>query len=257
MKRFGIFAAGMAVMLLIFSLATGASAVSGQVEYNRAGISLFGKDQVRVGESFTAPNGQQVPSVITFVDIAGGKTNYLSVRQISEILGIEVNWDASKNRVNFGEDRSVGQKLTFGEASEIPPTNPTAPVFGTVCGPFTEIDPTQAAGKTLSGVLQDNTKIQTTCGYSTGGTFFPENGNYIVFTVTNNGTTPQISNAGRVRIMGGFDTFTSVSIAPGETLTRAFYIADNAKELESTLSLGVYDRGTAESDVTVSLKQYK
>ena len=86
MKRFGTFAAGMAVMLLICSLAGGASAAGGQVEFNRAGISLFGEDHVRAGESYTAPNGQQVPSVITYVDNAGGKTNYLSVRQISELL---------------------------------------------------------------------------------------------------------------------------------------------------------------------------
>lgn len=44
---------------------------------------------------------------------------------------------------------------------------------------------------------------------------------------------------------------------PGETLARVFYIADGAKELESTLSLGVYDEGTTQSDITVSLKQYK
>ncbi|EOS62615.1 hypothetical protein [Oscillibacter sp. 1-3] len=251
MKRFGTFAAGMAVMLLICSLAGGASAAGGQVEFNRAGISLFGEDHVRAGESYTAPNGQQVPSVITYVDNAGGKTNYLSVRQISELLNVDINWDAQKNRVNFGQDRSADQKLTIGT------TPPEAGSQNTVHGPFTEIDPDKAAGKTLTGVLQDNTRVQTTCGYSTGGTFYPSNGNYIVLTVTNNGSTTQISNAGRARTLGGFDTFASVRIAPGETLTRAFYIADDAKELESTLSLGVYDEGVAESDITVSLKQYE
>ena len=251
MKRFGTFAAGMAVMLLICSLAGGASAAGGQVEFNRAGISLFGEDHVRAGESYTAPNGQQVPSVITYVDNAGGKTNYLSVRQISELLNVDINWDAQKNRVNFRQDRSADQKLTIGT------TPPEAGSQNTVHGPFTEIDPDKAAGKTLTGVLQDNTRVQTTCGYSTGGTFYPSNGNYIVLTVTNNGSTTQISNAGRARTLGGFDTFASVRIAPGETLTRAFYIADDAKELESTLSLGVYDEGVAESDITVSLKQYE
>ena len=251
MKRFGTFAAGMAVMLLICSLAGGASAAGGQVEFNRAGISLFGEDHVRAGESYTAPNGQQVPSVITYVDNAGGKTNYLSFRQISELLNVDINWDAQKNRVNFGQDRSADQKLTIGT------TPPEAGSQNTVHGPFTEIDPDKAAGKTLTGVLQDNTRVQTTCGYSTGGTFYPSNGNYIVLTVTNNGSTTQISNAGRARTLGGFDTFASVRIAPGETLTRAFYIADDAKELESTLSLGVYDEGVAESDITVSLKQYE
>ena len=254
MKRFGTFAAGMAVMLLICSLAGGASAAGGQVEFNRAGISLFGEDHVRAGESYTAPNGQQVPSVITYVDNAGGKTNYLSVRQISELLNVDINWDAQKNRVNFGQDRSANQNLTIGTT---PPEGSAAPTQNTVRGPFTDIDPDKAAGKTLAGVLQDNTRVRTTCGYSTGATFYPSHGNYIVFTVTNNGSTTQISNAGQARTLGGYNMFASVPIAPGETLTRAFYIADDAKELESTLSLGVYDEGVAESDITVSLKQYE
>ena len=44
----------------------------------------------------------------------------------------------------------------------------------------------------------------------------------------------------------------------GETLTRAFTIADGAEELESTLAFGVYAKGVSGlSDITVSLKQYK
>ena len=85
MKKYGSFAAGMVAMLLVFSLVGGASAASSRVEYNRAGISLFGEDKVLVGENYKAPNGQEVPSVITYVDVTGGKTNYLSIRQISEL----------------------------------------------------------------------------------------------------------------------------------------------------------------------------
>ena len=44
----------------------------------------------------------------------------------------------------------------------------------------------------------------------------------------------------------------------GETLTRAFTIADGAEELESTLAFGVSAKGVSGlSDITVSLKQYK
>nr|WP_326127078.1 hypothetical protein [uncultured Oscillibacter sp.] len=156
--------------------------------------------------------------------------------------------------MNFGQDRSADQTLTIGTT---PPEASGAASQDAVQGPFTKVDPGSIAGKTLAGVLQDNTRVQTTCGYSTGAAFYPSNGNYIVFTVTNNGSTTQVSNAGRARTLGGFDTFASVRIAPGETLVRVFYIADGAKELESTLSLGVYDEGTAQSDITVSLKQYK
>lgn len=258
MKKYGSFVAGMVAMLMVVSSVGSVSAASSRVEYNKAGISLFGEDRVLTGESFKAPNGQEVPSVITYVDVTGGTTNYLSIRQISELLGIEVRWDGQKNRVNLGTDLAdyvvVGGKEDDGSI----PANATKPVLGTVHGPFTEIDPAKAAGKSLTGVLQDNTKVQTTCGYSLEGTFYPEDCSYIVLTVTNNGSAVQTVTAGRALTLGGFEKFTSVDIGAGETLTRAFSIADGAEELESTLAFGVYTKGVSGlSDITVSLKQYK
>lgn len=258
MKKYGSFVAGMVAMLMVVSSVGSVSAASSRVEYNKAGISLFGEDKVLTGESYKAPNGQEVPSVITYVDVTGGKTNYLSIRQISELLGIEVRWDGQKNRVNLGADPAdyvvIGGKEDDGSI----PANATKPVLGTVHGPFTEIDPVKAAGKSLTGVLQDNTKVQTTCGYSLEGTFYPEDCSYIVLTVTNNGSAVQTVTAGRALTLGGFEKFTSVDIGAGETLTRAFSIADGAEELESTLAFGVYAKGVSGlSDITVSLKQYK
>lgn len=258
MKKYGSFVAGMVAMLMVVSSVGSVSAASSRVEYNKAGISLFGEDRVLTGESFKAPNGQEVPSVITYVDVTGGTTNYLSIRQISELLGIEVRWDGQKNRVNLGTDPAdyvvVGGKEDDGSI----PANATKPVLGTVHGPFTEIDPAKAAGKSLTGVLQDNTKVQTTCGYSLEGTFYPEDCSYIVLTVTNNGSAVQTVTAGRALTLGGFEKFTSVDIGAGETLTRAFSISDGAEELESTLAFGVYTKGVSGlSDITVSLKQYK
>lgn len=258
MKKYGSFVTGMVAMLMVVSSVGSVSAASSRVEYNKAGISLFGEDRVLTGESFKAPNGQEVPSVITYVDVTGGTTNYLSIRQISELLGIEVRWDGQKNRVNLGTDPAdyvvVGGKEDDGSI----PANATKPVLGTVHGPFTEIDPAKAAGKSLTGVLQDNTKVQTTCGYSLEGTFYPEDCSYIVLTVTNNGSAVQTVTAGRALTLGGFEKFTSVDVGAGETLTRAFSIADGAEELESTLAFGVYAKGVSGlSDITVSLKQYK
>lgn len=197
MKKYRSFTAGVVATLMAVSTVGTALAASSRVEYNKAGISLFGEDKVLTGESYKAPNGQDVPSVITYVDETGGKTNYLSIRQISELLGIEVRWDGQKNRVNLGADPAdyvvVGGKEDDGSI----PANATKPVLGTVHGPFTEIDPAKAAGKSLTGVLQDNTKVQTTCGYSLEGTFYPEDCSYIVLTVTNNGSAVQTVTAGR------------------------------------------------------------
>ncbi len=256
MKRHGSFVAGMTAMFLIVSLVGSASAAAGRVEYNRAGIALFGKDQVIAGESYTAPNGQKVPAVITYIDEMENTTNYLSVRQISELLGVKVQWDSQKNRVNIGDDPA--SYVTVGNKGDDIPPNPTKPVLGTVRGPFTEIDPAEVADKTLTGVMQSNTKVQTTCGFSTLDTIYPEDGKYVVLTVTNNGSDRQTVTAARALTLGGFEMFTSVDIGAGQTLTRAFRIADGAPELESRLSCGVYATDAkGSSDLTISLKQYK
>ena len=89
MKKFRSFTAGVVATLMAVSTVGTALAASSRVEYNKAGISLFGENKVLTGESYKAPNGQDVPSVITYVDETGGKTIYLSIRQISELLGIE------------------------------------------------------------------------------------------------------------------------------------------------------------------------
>lgn len=109
----------------------------------------------------------------------------------------------------------------------------------------------------MKGVLQDNTKARTICGYSLEATFYPEDGNYILLTVTNHGSATQTVVAGRSLTLGGFEKFTSVDLAAGETLTRAFFLADDAEEMMSTLAFGVYARGGSLSDITVSLKQYQ
>ena len=191
-KKYGSFVAGMAAMLLVASLVGSVFAASSRVEYNQAGISLFGEDKVLAGETCKAPNGQGVPSVIIYVDVAEDKTNYLSIRQISKLLGIEVRRDSQKNRVNLGAAPAdyvvVGGKRGDGSI----PANATTPVLGGVHGPFTEIDPVKAAGKSLSGIIQDNTKLQTTCCYS--------------LTVTNNGSAMQTATAGRTLTLGGFES---------------------------------------------------
>ena len=43
-KKYGSFVAGMAAMLLVASLVGSVFAASSRVEYNQAGISLFGED---------------------------------------------------------------------------------------------------------------------------------------------------------------------------------------------------------------------
>ena len=105
-KNLPPFLAGMATMAMSLALVGTALAVGAKVEYNQAGVALCGQPQVTAGETWTAPNGQNVPTMITYVDEAGGKTNYLSLRQISEMLKIPVHWNAAEKRVELGDERA-------------------------------------------------------------------------------------------------------------------------------------------------------
>lgn len=78
MKKFRSFTAGVVATLMAVSTVGTALAASSRVEYNKAGISLFGENKVLTGESYKAPNGQDVPSVITYVDETG-RQNQLSL----------------------------------------------------------------------------------------------------------------------------------------------------------------------------------
>lgn len=101
-KNHTSFVSGLVTGVLTVTMMGSALAAGGKVEYNRAGIALCGEPQVAAGETWTAPNGQEVPTMITYVDAAGGKTNYLSLRQISQMLAIPVKWNEAENRVEMG-----------------------------------------------------------------------------------------------------------------------------------------------------------
>ena len=102
-KRFPSFLAGAAAALALTALATSALAASGQVQFNFAGVALDGEMKITAGSDITAPNGRQVPGSILYVDEAGGKTNYLPIRTISELLGVEVGYDSASRTVLLGE----------------------------------------------------------------------------------------------------------------------------------------------------------
>nr|WP_325216969.1 DUF4367 domain-containing protein [uncultured Oscillibacter sp.] len=67
---------------------------------------------------FAAANAQKIPGSILYTDAAGGKTNYLPIRTISELLGVEIGYDSAAKTVLLGKQRVPG-----GETSVTNPSN--------------------------------------------------------------------------------------------------------------------------------------
>ena len=110
MKHRGSFLAGMVTAVLILALGTTVLAAAGKVSFNFANIALDGEVQVAAGADLTAANGQKVPGSIVYTDEAGGTTNYLPIRTIADLLGVEIGYDAATKTVYLGE-QPAGEPL--------------------------------------------------------------------------------------------------------------------------------------------------
>lgn len=97
------FVTGLLTGALLLSLGTTALAASGNIHFNFSNVALNGERKIAAGATITAPNGQQVPSTILYVDEAGGKTNYLPIRAVSQLLGTEIGYDAATKTILLGE----------------------------------------------------------------------------------------------------------------------------------------------------------
>ncbi len=269
---------GVGAILTAFLLISPSFAAGGQVSFNQVGIRLFGESKVTAGESYKASNGREVPSVITYTDETGGKTNYLSVKQVSELLDAEIAWSAGENAVDIAPKATGSDWLNLELSGEIklvrPPESiikvkegtvetPQKAEYGVTHGAFQEIDPTTVdiSGEPSGIFLQDTRITSDRIGFPAAMyEFHPAAGKYIVFQVKNNGSTAQTVKVDRVKTIADNRTepFTRITLAPGEMLIRAFLISTDSSRLERTLKFGVSPAalGTG-TDVTVSLMQYK
>ena len=102
-NRLQSFLAGAAAALALSACLTTALAASGKVSYNFASVSLDGEKKITAGQDITAANGQKVPGTILYTDAAGGKTNYLPIRAVSELLGVEIGYDSATKTVLLGK----------------------------------------------------------------------------------------------------------------------------------------------------------
>ena len=145
LKSISAFAAGMFAMAVLVTMATPIFADGGEIAYNQVGIRVMREPQVKAGETYTAPNGQQIPSVITYTDAAGGKSNYISVRQLEDLIDADISWDSESNSVDIGVFSPPGNVSISTEVEssdqEPNPTPANAPEYGLTIGNLEEIDP--------------------------------------------------------------------------------------------------------------------
>lgn len=106
-KRISSFLAGVLTTVLVLTLTTTALAASGNVTFNFASIALNGETKITAGTDITAANGQGVPGSILYTDATGGKTNYLPIRTICDLLGVEIGYDSATKTVLLGEQSSA------------------------------------------------------------------------------------------------------------------------------------------------------
>ena len=102
-KRIVSFTSGFFAALALSLCLTTALAASGKVSYNFANVSMDGTQKITAGQDITAANGQKIPGSILYTDAAGGKTNYLPIRTISELLGTEIGYDSASKTVLLGK----------------------------------------------------------------------------------------------------------------------------------------------------------
>ena len=276
-NRFPAFAGGMLAMAMLVTLAEPVSAAGEKIAYNQVGIRVLREQQVKAGETWTASNGQKVPSTITYTDAAGGKTNYIAASRLSELLDADISWDEETNSVDIGVSpvpREVTDTVETRSSDDPPrPTPPNAPEYGLVIGNLEEIDPEtvkDVIAADPSGYYIRETRMQSPDGSFPEITAHPSSrgAEYVVYTVTNNGETPKDVTVTRpVSIASRRESFPTLHVQPGETLTRVFRVLkdEDTHPMQRTFSFGVsrsdtdrdiHPRDLPVSDVTVSLVQY-
>lgn len=123
------FLGGAVTALLAVGCLTTALAADGKVSYNFANVALNGETKITAGQDITAANGQKVPGTILFTDAAGGKTNYLPIRAVSELLGVEIGYDSAARTILLGGQPAAEPASTAETVSgrqwqrELDPTN--------------------------------------------------------------------------------------------------------------------------------------
>ena len=263
MKTWKQFMAGMLTVVLIASMAGTALAAGGKLQVGSAGVVVLDKVKVEPGGTYTVGK-EQIPGVVDYQAANGKSYHYLPAQMLTDYLNIWNNWSEKRKSVVLGatmegvelEARVVTKEEALNE-------RPKTAELGVSVGPFTEVSPSLVdTTKEPTQVIDDKTRAQSITGYGNSGIFLPENGKYILLTITNNGTTQVRCQAGLPLRLGVWDRFPSVALDPGKTLTRAFQIAEGttaeaAEFIYNASPMLSFMEAPDGADVTVSLMQYR
>lgn len=269
-KRIPSYFAGFLTAALIFALMTSAMAATGQVSFSNVNISVLGSEKIASGDTYTGENGAQIPSSITYTDEKGGKTTFVALREMSDLLNSTISWDGKTQTVHFGEgeDNSAnsveiltGQNEVNADSTQIA----SEPELNVTHGLFTEIAPLADDAKSKPIVLLNNADFCSSTGF-TNQLFhiYPMYGNYVEIEVTNHGepVAMQVGNPYYVTtdLPANSSQFTMVRLDKGQSIVRAFSMSDVDDyprnilwmNIESIFEGGAYNS----ADITVTVTQY-
>lgn len=229
------FLAGILTTVTVMGCAGTVLALSGKVTFNTAGIVLHGKTVAKAGESLQTEAGASIPSVLCYTDENGGKTHYAPIRTISEQLGLTVGWESANSRVVLKDaDRPSYVGTIFNDEIKIADGEVTVNGMQLFSETHVSADPFQ---KKLDS-LQDD-------------------GEFITFTVTNQGTQEVLVSVGYT-----FDESGTAAITPtlpaGQTMRYTIELLKDPAELTIHPYIDVSNREgvTTAMDVTVEAVQF-
>lgn len=254
MKRLKSFFSGALAMALAFALTGSALAAAGKLQIGTGGVVVMDKVMLSPGQEYKA-EGENIPGYVVYQGPSGKVYNYVPVEMVADYLDIPSGWSETRNSVVLGPT-SEGVRYRF--LTDEDKSIASAPVLGMKAGPFTEIDPkTVDTSEGPTGIFEDETVAQTDTGFGTGRRMSTIGGRHLILTVTNNGDTPAVCQAGRAYMINGYEWLSKVKIEPGQTLTRAFEIDEDVDRIHNEFIAGVSPETTRRINVTVSLKRYQ
>lgn len=101
------------LLISILLTTTCFATINGNVSFNGVAIRVNGEKVSSAGDTYKVENGSDIPFSMLYQDEQGGGTTFVSLRKMSELLGVDIGWDNTTSEVLIN-------KATPQEPNEIP-----------------------------------------------------------------------------------------------------------------------------------------